>query len=591
MKATKQEIKKIKKLLKQLGANSSLRKNVFDILTYHSSTLEIYANTIINGLSLGLELKNNSKSIAFISPMQSGKSGSVFFLNYVLPEIGFLQEGENVLFLTSMRDIDLYKQNIKNLHKEYYDCNINGHKDSKIFVYKIDEIFKYPNPFEIVDSLNIKLFVRDELQYGAGEESTFDSGFFHELRKQLPEMPLISVSATPYDLLDAKLKGIPVAVVKGEVPDNYMGIPKMLKLGLIEDYDPSFSPCIDFTDSNGNTIYQISSKFDEYMQHLLKFSDGFGMIRLPKSEDAFILRKVARNKYNNQITTIVIGSDSLCDHSISDGIDELKILVNSQKKRVLLIVVQALSAGKDLGTLKEKIRFGIETRRSQLANGAQGIPGRMCGYHNNTTFKLMASLTLLEKYAEFEEDWEIFNDEAWRNELMLGGVGSLTTQVDFAATQRAKTFTPIAEDPIKIEYNEIITTSGRNKLHFLDDHAYNQLLTAFEENVWKIDSKKYRLKSKKSNTTIRLASGYNCNDNRVYKLWNKYKTGADFGDVMFKKKGYDYGILISNIPLGEIGYNNNTNEIGFCGVEIYKAGRETSQGSITSTNNHSMYNK
>ena len=200
----------------------------------------------------------------------------------------------------------------------------------------------------------------------------------------------------------------------------------------------------------------------------------------------------------------------------------------------------------------------------------------------------MASLTLLEKYAQFEEDPEIFNDETWRNELMLGGVGSLTTQVDFAATQRAKTFTPIAEEPIKIEYNEIITTSGRNKLHFLDDDAYNQLLSAFEENVWKDDSRKFRLKSKKSKTTIRLASGYKSHDNRVYKLWNKYKTGADFGDVMFKKKDYLYGILISNIPLRETGYRGNTNEISFCGVEIYKAGPPTSQSSITSTNNHSM---
>ena len=35
--------------------------------------------------------------------------------------------------------------------------------------------------------------------------------------------------------------------------------------------------------------------------------------------------------------------------------------------------------GKDLGILKEKIRFGIEPRDKQLANGAQGITGRAAG--------------------------------------------------------------------------------------------------------------------------------------------------------------------------------------------------------------------
>ena len=66
----------------------------------------------------------------------------------------------------------------------------------------------------------------------------------------------------------------------------------------------------------------------------------------------------------------VIGSNG-CDFSISEGIQEVKSLVVSQGKRVLLIVIQALAAGKDFGRLKEKIRFGIESRNRQLANGAR----------------------------------------------------------------------------------------------------------------------------------------------------------------------------------------------------------------------------
>ena len=44
--------------------------------------------------------------------------------------------------------------------------------------------------------------------------------------------------------------------------------------------------------------------------------------------------------------------------------------------------MQALSAGKDLKSQKEHVRFVIEIKR-QLANVVQGLPGRICGYHSN----------------------------------------------------------------------------------------------------------------------------------------------------------------------------------------------------------------
>ncbi len=580
---------KINKLLKLLNATAGLKKNVNQILRQYTDTLEIYPNTILNALSIAYELKKKSKNIAFISPMQSGKSGSVFFLNYVLHEIGVLKKGQNILFLTSMRDKDLYDQNVENLEKQYFDCVTNKHIDSKIYVMKIDEIFKYPNPFEVVRDRNIGLFIRDEDQYGAGIDSTFDCGFMQELRRQLPDMPLVTVSATPFDILDAVIKGFPVTTVKGAVPNAYFGINNMLELGLIEHIDDQFSPYISSKDSRGRTIYEVSRKFHEYMKHLLSFKDGLGIIRVSKSEYAITLKNITKNKYYPKVETVVIGSDSSCDYSIAEGMKQVKIMVNAQKKKVLLIVVNALSAGKDFKSLKEKIRFGIETRKTQLANGAQGIPGRICGYHTNRTFKLLASLPLLQKYQEFENNWNVINEESWRNELLQNGVRNLSTQVGFEQKRKEGEFIPIVNNPIKVSFSELSTKAGRKKLAFLDDKAYTKLLSAFDRSIWYHESS-FRLHSPSSKTTVRVASNYNAKDNRVYKLWNKYKRGDDFGDVMFKKKAYGWGILISNIPVGKKSKNGIRNSIAFQGVEIYQAGVKIKTKSNTTTDNLSMYN-
>ena len=584
------DLKTIDTLLDKLNANGNLRKNVYDILNIYSAAFEIYPNTIINGLSIGLQLKNKSKNIAFISPMQSGKSGSIFFLNYVLSEIGFLKPDQNILFLTSMRDKDLYDQNVLNMQKQYFDCALNSQIDSRIYVMKIDEIFKYPNPFEVVRERNIGLFIRDEDQYGAGIDSTFDCGFMKELRSQLPEMPLVSVSATPFDILDAVGKGYTLSSVKGIVPEDYLGISKMIELGLIENIDDNFTPFTCTKDKKGRTIFDVSKKFNEYMQHLLSFEDGLGIIRVSKSEDAFSLRRITKNKYNGTVKTVVIGSDSSCDYSIAEGINQVKIFVNTQKKRVLLIVVNALSAGKDFKSLKEKIRFGIETRKTQLANGAQGIPGRICGYHSNRTFKLLASLPLLEKYQEFENNWSVIKDEKWRNDLMKCGVKGLSTQVSFEQKIKEGEFTPITNNPVKISYDQLLNKSGRKKVGFLDDAAYQNLLHSFDKTIW-YDENSFRLKAKNMKTTVRVASNYKKQDNRVYKLWNKYKKGDDFGDVMFKKKDYNWGILISNIPVGKKSKNGVCNDIGFRGIEIYESGIKIKRKSNTISDNHSMYNK
>ena len=135
--------------------------------------------------------------------MQSGKTGTIKHLcNLILPKIKFIKDDESILFLTSMMDKDLKNQNIRSL--EGYDSNI--------FVMPMNK-FKSHGVAE-VENLNVKLIVRDEDQYGCGKESSFDKSFFDNVRKLLPELPLLSVSATPLDILDAKAKGIKVELLK-----------------------------------------------------------------------------------------------------------------------------------------------------------------------------------------------------------------------------------------------------------------------------------------------------------------------------------------------------------------------------------------
>ena len=69
------------------------------------------------------------------------------------------------MFLTSIRDKDLYEQNVRALENDL----------SNIIVTKMDD-FKNSGMIEI-DRNNVKLIIRDEDQYGCGTDSTFDNGF------------------------------------------------------------------------------------------------------------------------------------------------------------------------------------------------------------------------------------------------------------------------------------------------------------------------------------------------------------------------------------------------------------------------------
>ena len=73
----------IENLLKEIDAPISLNKNIVDTLQNTQRT-GIFPNQIINALRLGISIKEGNQNMAFVASMQSGKSGTIYFLcNYV----------------------------------------------------------------------------------------------------------------------------------------------------------------------------------------------------------------------------------------------------------------------------------------------------------------------------------------------------------------------------------------------------------------------------------------------------------------------------------------------------------------------------
>lgn len=568
----------VRRLFKELDGNEGLQESI-SFLLENSNLTEIFPNQIINSMKAAKDIRAGEKNIALFAPMQSGKSGTIYALcNYILPSLGLIKEGESIVFVTSMRDKDLFNQNKSNLEKDYFCPQDKVNKSSKIHVSKMNSFFKHPNPHKIINDLNVKLIVRDEDQYGCGQQSSFDSAFFMTLRSKMPNIKLLAVSATPYDILDAKFNGSEVSVINGERPQSYFGISEMLDLNLVDDYPDDFSTLV--PDPKNNSKFLLHPILSQYLEHLNSFEDGIGIIRVSNTTNAIATRDKILEINDCDLDCLTIGSSQLNNYSIQEGLEEVKRRVLSGKRRVVLIVVQALSAGKDLKLLKSKVRFGVESRNTQLANGAQGIAGRLCGYHSNRSFKLLASIDLLQHYAYFEQDWEVFVDEDWRNQLYNQGVRGLSTQTRFHLKQRSGVFTPVN----RVEYyslEDLRKSKFREKLSFIDDSNYKKLLDCFEPNFYNSLTGSFRLNQE--GVTIRLASSYKPTSNRVYRNWNK-GIQDDFGNIFFKKNNYEYGILISNFN-----EEDERNKIGICGIKVFTSGIPHLALQETSVNNSSMY--
>lgn len=497
--------------------------------------------------------------------MQSGKTGTIKHLcNLILPEIKFLEKHESILFLTSMTDTDLKHQNIRSL--EGFDSNI--------FVMPMHK-FKSHGVVE-VEKLNVKLIVRDEDQYGCGKESSFDWGFFNNVRKLLPDLPLLSVSATPFDVLDAHIKGLSVEVVHGLRHQNYFGITEMIEQKMIKPLPENYEH---FHVQDDKSF--LSKEIKKSIAKLQNSLSGFGIIRCRNTSQAVELKSQLSSLNDKEIEVLIIGCKKEADISIKDGLSLLPRKIRVERKKVILLVINALSAGKDLKKLKSEVRFIIETRTRQIANCVQGLPGRVCGYHDNRDILIFANKRILDYYSDFETNPELFDDPDWITELFFDEkILSLSTHLKLQMQSKSGVKTPI-ENCFELDVNDLFSSKGERLLYFLTPEEYRDLLRSFDKEQY--DKSKRISVSRNQDIQIRVSSNYK-KYNTVFKNWHKNKGDDIKGLFNHHNKQAKYGILVSNYPINDI-----RNELNFCGIKLFIPGENLNTNNLSKTFNTSMY--
>ena len=308
-----------------------------------NSNYKIYSNqketakVVLNSINLG------NKRIHVVAPTQSGKTGTIIHLAH-------LMEDKNFILTSGMMENHLFNQN--SYIAENYADNIKA--------IKVHELLKYPNPKSIVEKLEIDVIVIDESHYGVGQESRLDK-LITFLSSKCPQLIIIWVGATGYQLVHSDVIDDTIQMI---VPKEYYGVSDILKSKKFIDNN-SFT----YLDVIGKELRNkanidygavINQDFKKVLLYFKSFNNGLGIIRTNKKDTAEIIRVALNNSYP-YAKVLVATSDT----GISDTVKDAQMI--SRKKRTILIVVQGLKAGVDLGETKSSIRFVIETYKTMAA--------------------------------------------------------------------------------------------------------------------------------------------------------------------------------------------------------------------------------
>jgi len=477
---------------------------------------DIVNNIFHNSINFAKKIYNalqNKDIVIAMAPMQYGKTSTIDYLSNALLAKDYNQ-GETTLFLTSMSDTALFIQNKTCLEDKKFFKNGKWHK-SVTYVAKMVPDFKN-NPFYYINKLNVKVIVFDECDYGSSEKSVFNQKLFKDIKSKELDVKIVLISATPYCAINAVLTGeLDAEIVTAEKPNNYFGVKKMLEYGIVTDIK-NYNKA---TNVKERKHYRLMSPIthsltNEFMTDLDWFIDkekgGLCLIRAENRKKAKTLKQLVE-EYSDEYEVIVVGVrfDSIKTVLGSD-IFALEHSILYENKKIVLIVINALSAGKDLGDLKKHVRLVIETRSKMVANGSQGLVGRICGYHNNTDIRIIASLDILEAYSRLEDDYTILQDTEFINTAVDLGL-DFSTQLKKATKSRltmkyetdingpftfdeilnySPNVTNLFENPSYGEYDEIIRIIKDNKrtksLSAINTQRSEKYLNHPEifENIW-----------------------------------------------------------------------------------------------------------
>ena len=307
---------------------------------------------------------------------------------------------------------------------------ITHHYADNIRAIKIHELLKSPNPKNIIDRLDIDVIVIDESHYGVGQESRLDK-LIAFLSSKCPQLIIIWVGATGYQLVHSNIIDDTIQMI---VPKEYYGVSDILKSDKFIDND-DFKYVIKANKNQrekagieyggGNFTFE----FKKALLYLKSFSDGLGIVRVNSIKSAISLQEALNDAYP-YAKVLVATSDT----GISDTVKDAQMI--SRKKRAILIVVQGLKAGVDLGNTKSSIRFVIETYKT-MAAVSQGLIGRICGYHENRDCLVIANRKALELQSKYENDYRVINDDFLQELFGLGNT-SLAANLSLGSKRQYK---------------------------------------------------------------------------------------------------------------------------------------------------------
>jgi len=274
----------------------------------------------------------------------------------------------------------------------------------------------------LIDLSKIKILFLDEHQMGIGEDS-LTKNFLETLYDLNENLIVVAITATTGGFSDFN-----ISWVKFQEGEGYYGIGKFLENNQVHD----LTECLDGGTYSGNDNFFFYDKIgedgstqvhlkDHLKQNIDQLSEmdiaGIGFIRHNNPlEAANLIENYIKGKgYNIRVITAHSNEEKTNNgKTIAQAQEELEHNVMTEEISSIIIFTGIYRAGNDLDKntpaklakhlrMKERTCFGYEDSDPNYNTHLQSIPGRFCGYHNNTRVKIYANKRVLEIYRDFYE--------------------------------------------------------------------------------------------------------------------------------------------------------------------------------------------
>lgn len=315
------------------------------------------------------------------APCQSGKTGVKEAICSLLgPET-------NIIITCSIPDRILNDQHVENFSSLH-------HKNHRFaFLSALTGAFS-KRWFKEYGAIADVLIV-DENHFGAGSVSRM-TRLIEKLRNDNPNVKLVFIGATGYQISHKFGKSVQVRM---EVPESYFGVREMLNLNLIEEIVPQFEYL-----SSCETEYEFNDAFFNAYHHVMN-RDGLSIVRCEGKKSATANKLAREITRRNGVKTVV--ATQFEENGIRDNIRHACEL--SEHSAVCLIINDSMRAGVNIGEAKCRVNLVVENHRV-VSNAVQGLIGRVCGYHTNSSMTIAAPREIVEFQDRFVSGDDISMD-------------------------------------------------------------------------------------------------------------------------------------------------------------------------------------